>query len=297
MPPEPLSPTPVDQWYQCAWYANSSWSSEGLEIRNTAPTVQCATSHLTAFTVLPLITVEQATGCARDVSPSALHCQAGTNITLTVHGRQFGSAGATVELAGLPSGAAQVECVTVSPAPQPLLCSVGWSLGSLGLTAGPVVATLTLTAGSGIPGALPAAVVFDAPAWAQSLVPVAHAACTAAPAALSLECSAVGAAFGVTGVHLVGWGRTRIAVGPYICPHVLEHSPSYVECHGLSGVGQDHPVSVWTGQEPPPPPQAPLRLSFRCRRGWYGPSCALACPTMEGQGGGGARPVQRPRNL
>ena len=63
--------------------------------------MQCHTSHLTTFTVLPVVAVSKAKGCAHDVGPTAMHCPSeSATASLRFTGVHFGAAAATLQMHG-----------------------------------------------------------------------------------------------------------------------------------------------------------------------------------------------------
>ena len=272
------------------------WLSEA----NASEALQCHTNHLSTFTVLPIVAVTQAAGCAHDVFPTAMHCPPDSpDATLRLTGTHFGITAATVRLS---AGSRSWTCDRVSHVPgaedTSLLCT-GWRRTAGPPLTGALWAAATVTTHAGLSGTAPRAILFVPAPQIATLLPLRSPAagleCRAASPQALTDCPPDGASFGVWGTGFVGYGVEELHAGPYRCPLVVVRNASYLECHGLWGTGTGNAVSVaiavGLGSRAP----ASLSVSFapcdgqrtgpgcaQCKASWYGPQCSSPCPASSG---------------
>ena len=140
------------------------------------------------------------------------------------------------------------------------------------------------------------AVMFAGSPRVTALLPLSPPCAPAGPHALA-GCvgTGTGSDFAILGEGLLGWGATRVTVGPNPCRDVVGYNASYVECHGATGYGERQPVAIYVGvHRHMAADAAALSISFAdpcltkpgfwaapactdCKPGYYGPSCSLGC--------------------
>ena len=303
---------PLPAWYQCAYDADGRWDTDGVWLPqgNASDAIPCLTSHLSTFTVLPLVTLTEARGCALDVAPSALHCPADSPSTsLLLTGGHFGPGGAAVRLSAAGAAPREWACARVSHVPgaedRALHCN-GVRLVRGPPVVTPVWARVTITTRAGLHGTAAPTVLFSPPPELTRIIPLQMRAgldCESGGRGAVIECPQEGASFGVHGTGFGGYGVLELSVGPYRCPRVVVHNASYLECHGLQGQGTANAVVATLGPGLSSAPPSPLMVSFvpckgkpgywtggsceQCQPLWYGPQCALRCPALDGLACGG----------
>ena len=313
--PEPIALTfdaapahqPSGDWYRCVYLVDGgTWAGGGVWVDAAAPTLQCLTTHLSAFTVEPIVNVAGALGCAAEAAPTALHCDASTGgTTLTITGGNFGAQGATVTLEAatvIPNaptrqwGCGRVYHV-VGAEDSALVCAALHPIGDPG-PHGLVWADVTVRTQAGHTGVGPRLALLTGPPVVYSLHPLPGAApaggcVSVGPRALA-QCPPAGAAFAIAGAGLVGYGTPAVTAGLTACPTVVAVNTSWIECYGLVGEGRDHQLRVTVNGVPSTPSPA-FTLTFAdpcaakpgqwaapacvdCQPAWYGPACLYRCP-------------------
>ena len=275
-----------------------TWSPAGTWLVDPGPgapsALTCQTSHLSAFTIQPVPRIWAISGCGRTVGNMSLDCYWPVP-ALTITGGNFGSSGAQVVLR---SPSAEVPCRSVQHAPeQPdsvLLCFYPELPPEPLPPSGLWVAVQVITQ-YGTAHTLDPAVMFAGAPMVTALLPLSGQ-CVPASARGLAHCPSTGADFAIRGEGLVGFGPTRIAVGPNECPEVVPYNTSYVECRGVTGIG-DHNVTVSVGvhRHRRRSAAAGFTVSFAdpcaairgfwaapdcvvCKPGYYGPACVFRCP-------------------
>ena len=297
---------PLADWYQCVYEDDGGWSPEGTWLVNTsvADAVVCHTTHLSSFSLQPLVRVQAVRGCGLGLGPTALFCPPQSTV-LTVSGGNFGAEGAKVVLrehveAG---GGAHWQCPVVTHVRGAEQSSVvcAQPRAPLGPRTEAQWVDVEVVTGHGLAGLLRRALLIAGTPTLTGLTPLgpADAACRAAGPYALAHCPLDGAAFGVTGSGLLGYAGTTIRVGPYKCPEVVVHSDTYLECHLLSGDGVAHAVTVTVGGIAAtavvagPGPRFTVsfvgdcsmkdgfwtgRACDACAPSYYGPGCDRQCP-------------------
>ena len=280
---------PVREFYRCVYQDAGAWSPVGTWLAEPGPApisaLTCHTTHLSTFSIQAMPRVHTVSGCGRPVGNTSLDCP-GPPLALTIAGRNFGPSGAVVYLR---AGGSEVECGDVEHVGgregSTLVCRVT-DLPRGAAPPGGLYAAVRVVTQYGTAHTLDPAVMFAGAPVIAAVVPLSSG-CVAAGAHALANCPATGADFAVLGEGLVGWGRTRVAVGPSECPEVAEHNASYVECLGVRGTGGPHTVAVT------------IRLPGRSGGGgrftvtfadecaalhgfWAGPGCAACAPNYYG---------------
>eukprot|EP01012_Entosiphon_sulcatum_P030297 TRINITY_DN3729_c0_g1_i6.p1 TRINITY_DN3729_c0_g1~~TRINITY_DN3729_c0_g1_i6.p1 ORF type:complete len:6116 (-),score=439.75 TRINITY_DN3729_c0_g1_i6:64-18258(-) len=237
----PSAVSPAGQQWDCIYSdaRDPTWRPGGIEVQKPSSgslSYACLTSHFTAFSLQPTLSVLSVAGCY-NIGALTAHCATAGTTALTITGLQFGTSGASAMIGTQRCGT--VVHVTGKEDTQ-LLCT---NYGSL--PGGSSLAVTVTTAAGG------SATSDGALVWtAKKPLVTSVSGCTSVDNQTIKDCLVTGTnPVTVTGSGFIGLGCSMLYAGEYQCLNLETVSDTRLICRSLPGEGSSLPVTVTIGAE------------------------------------------------